>query len=292
VGLLRSAHASYFPSLSEIALSLGVFAAAALAFLYLVENYRIFENTPAREHLAALEAGSQPSDPLGRRRALGPVGGYARISLIVVLAAALTLGAFSANALEGVEPQHSAVQPPLGVDAARTTLAINGDRDDDVVVFPHADHQKRGGGPASCKKCHHQTLPHDQASPCHRCHTDMALRTSIFDHERHVAHLDDKWSCAKCHVGVGPKNADNAKPCEDCHREDMHLDLPDGKRYDDRARSYTDAMHGLCIPCHKQQDQTRGTHQAECSFCHRRRPPPVDGGGAAFAGAPIGGVEP
>ena len=291
-GLLRSAHMSYFPSLAEFALSLGVFAAAGLAFLYLVENYRIFENTPAREHLAALAAQRLDLDPMGRTRALGPIGGYARVSLIVVLATALALGAFSARALEGAKLEQSPVQAPRGVDTARLVLAINGDRDEDVVFFPHAAHKERGGGPASCVKCHHQSLPHDQASPCYKCHADMALRTSIFDHESHVAHLDDKWSCTKCHFGVGAKNASNAKPCEDCHREDMHLDLSRGERYDYHARSYADAMHGLCVKCHQEQDKTRGTHQAECAFCHtQRRFPPSQ---SAVASPPLlnGGVQP
>jgi Ni/Fe-hydrogenase subunit HybB-like protein len=291
-GLVRSAHTSYFPSLAEFALSLGVFAAAALAFLYLVENYRIFENTPAREHLPVLAAQRPDLDPMGRTRALGPVGSYARVSLIVVLAAALALGAFSARALEGVDLKRSPVQAPRGVDAARMVLAINGDRDEDVVLFPHAAHQERGGGTASCPKCHHQSLPHDQASPCYRCHADMALRTSIFDHARHVAHLDDKWSCTKCHMGAEPKNADNAKPCADCHREDMHLDVVQGERYDYHARSYTDAMHGLCVPCHQEQDKTHGTHQAECSFCHRQQVSPIGPGAAASPSPLTGGVQP
>jgi Ni/Fe-hydrogenase subunit HybB-like protein len=289
--LLRSAHTSYFPSLAEFALSLGVFAAAGLAFLYLVENYRVFENTPAREHLAALAAQRQDWGPIGRARALGPIGGYARITLIVVVAAALALGAFSARAREGVQPVRSPVQPPRGVDSARLVLAINGDRDEDVVFFPHAAHQQRGGGPASCPKCHHQSLPHDQASSCHSCHADMGLRTSIFDHATHVAHLNDKWSCSKCHGEVGAKNADNARPCADCHREDMHLDLSHGERFDYRARSYADAMHGLCVTCHKEQDKNRGTHQAECSFCHTQRRFPA----SPSAAAPTlltGGVQP
>ena len=291
-GLIRSAHTNYFPSLAEFALSLGVFAAAGLAFLYLVENYRIFENTPAREHLAALAAQRQGLDPIGRTRTLAPIGGYARVSLIVVLAAALALGAFSARALEGAKLERSLVQAPRGVDAARLVLAINGDRDEDVVFFPHAAHQERGGGPASCPQCHHQSLPHDQASPCYKCHADMALRTSIFDHGSHVAHLHDKWSCSKCHGGVGAKNAENAKPCVSCHREDMHLDLAPDARYDYRARSYADAMHGLCVKCHQQQDKTRGTHQAECAFCHRQRRFPAGPSAAQSATLPTGGVQP
>jgi Ni/Fe-hydrogenase subunit HybB-like protein len=291
-GLLRSAHMSYFPSLAEFALSLGVFAAAGLAFLFLVENYRIFENTPAREHLAELAAQRQGREAAGRPRALGPIAGYARVSLIVVLAAALAFGAFSARALEGASLVRSPVQAPRGVDTARTVLAINGDRDEDVVFFNHATHQERGGGPASCPKCHHQSLPHDQASPCYKCHADMALRTSIFDHRSHVAHLDDKWSCDKCHSGVGAKNASNAKPCEDCHREDMHLDWGHVERYDYHARSYADAMHGLCVKCHQEQDKMRGTHQAECAFCHTQRRFPPNPNATASPPLPTGGVQP
>ncbi|MBN1608756.1 MAG: polysulfide reductase NrfD [Polyangiaceae bacterium] len=275
-GLVRTAGASYFPSLAEIALSVGAFAAAALVFFYLVENYRVFENTPAREHLAALEGDVKNSDAMGRVWALGPMASRTRISLVVVVAASAALGLFSTDALEGMELRRTPVQAPRGVDATRSVLALNGDRDEDVVLFPHETHKQKLGGQQSCPKCHHQNLPHDEASACHGCHADMALKTSIFNHASHVARLNDKWSCTQCHEPNRPKNHGNSKPCADCHHEDMGLEAS-AAGYDYRARSYTDAMHGQCMGCHQRQDEKNGTRMAECGFCHRHQKPVTPG---------------
>jgi cytochrome c-type biogenesis protein CcmH/NrfF len=196
-----------------------------------------------------------------------------RISLVVVVTASAALGLFSTNALEGMELRRTPVQAPRGIDATRSVLAINGDRDEDAVFFPHETHKQKLGGQQSCPKCHHQNLPHDEASACRSCHADMALKTSIFNHASHVAHLNDKWSCTQCHEPNQPKNSASSKPCVDCHREDMGLESAAAIRYDYRARSYTDAMHGQCMGCHERQDETNGTRMAECAFCHRHQQP-------------------
>lgn len=273
-GLLWSSEAEYFPSLTEFALSLGVFAAAGLAFLYLVENYRVFENTPAKEHILAVQGEVGGLDAVGRALTLGPMASRERISLIAVVTASVAMATFSADALQGMGLEQNPVRGPRGVDPARTVLALNGDRDDTGVLFPHEAHERRLGGHASCPRCHHQNLPHDEASACHQCHRDMALRTSIFDHSSHVAHLNDKWSCEKCHDRALPKNRQNSADCEGCHQHDMGLEPSGAGGYDYRARSYTDAMHGLCVRCHQQNDQTGTDRQtADCGFCHQQRGP-------------------
>jgi Ni/Fe-hydrogenase subunit HybB-like protein len=277
VGLLRSSEQPYFPSLAEIALSFGVLAAAGLAFLYLVENFRVFENTPAREHLLAAQGGIHNFDSLGRVWTLGPMASRARVSFMVVVAASIATGAFSAEALEGTEVVRAPVQSPRALDAARTTLALNGDRDADGVRFTHEAHEQRLGGKASCPTCHHQNLPHDQASACHDCHADMSQRTSIFDHARHVAELGDKWSCTRCHDAQEPKSSDSAEACYRCHRQDMGIEASPAHHYDYMARSYTAAMHGLCVSCHRKQDQQRASRTSECTFCHDRMRPASNG---------------
>ncbi|MBN1609482.1 MAG: hypothetical protein JW940_22820 [Polyangiaceae bacterium] len=269
VGLLRSSEQPYFPSLAEVALSLGVLAAAGLAFFYLVENFRVFENTPAREHLLEAQGGVRNFDSMGRVWTLGPMAGRARVSFVVVVAASLATGAFAAEATEGIEVVRSPVKPPRGLDAARTTLVLNGDRDEDGVRFTHEAHEQRLGGKTSCPTCHHQNLPHDSASACHDCHADMSQRTSIFDHARHVAKLGEKWSCTRCHDAQRPKSGDNVEACYGCHREDMGLPSPLAHHYDYFARSYTDAMHGLCVSCHRKDDEQRASHTGECTFCHK-----------------------
>ena len=104
----------------------------------------------------------------------------------------------------------------------------------------------------------------------------MSVRTSIFDHSNHVAHLNGKWSCAECHDARRPKNLDNSKSCDGCHREDMNLKAPKSGRYDFHARSYTDAMHGLCVSCHRRQDERKQSHTADCAFCHKQHKPGSD----------------
>jgi Ni/Fe-hydrogenase subunit HybB-like protein len=269
-GLVRTSEVSYFPSLSEVALSVGVLAMAGLAFFYLIENYPIFYGVPAREHLAVVRGHVREFDPVGRAWVFGLTSGRGRISLIVVVATAVAMGAFSAEAFDGIEMKRSPVQPPRGVTVERAVLALNGDRDEDRVLFPHQAHQERLGKRESCGKCHHQNLPHDQASACSRCHADMQRKTSTFNHEAHVAQLGDKWSCTECHDPQQAKNRNNAKDCYACHQEDMGIEPSDSGRYDYLARSYTDAMHGLCIRCHEQEDsKTKGPRRlAECQTCH------------------------
>jgi Zn finger protein HypA/HybF involved in hydrogenase expression len=183
------------------------------------------------------------------------------------------MGAFSAEAQEGIEVVATPVKGPVGVTQARTVLLINGDRDDDAVLFPHTVHQDRLGGEKSCAECHHQNLPHDNASACHTCHADMHRKTPIFDHDRHVAALGDKWSCRECHEDSGPKNLQSSLACHECHADDMGLSPPTEGRYDFMARSYMEAMHGQCMTCHEEEDRKHAeVRMAECQFCHGEQP--------------------
>jgi hypothetical protein len=184
------------------------------------------------------------------------------------------MGTFSAEAFEGIELAASPVHAPKGVAPARAILVLNGDRDDDAIRFPHDAHKKRLGDAASCDRCHHQNLPGEEASECHACHRDMSRKTSIFDHNGHIALMGGKWSCEECHDADKPKNGTTAVACVSCHREDMGLKASPARPYDYHARSYTDAMHGLCVACHREQDQKSNTQTAECRFCHEAEKPP------------------
>jgi hypothetical protein len=267
-GLMRTSDTGYFPSLAEISLSLGVIAMAGLVLIYLVENFRVFENTPARSRLLPSGPETHSLDRPGRLRSFGSMSSPARISLLVVISASIAMATFSAQALEGMGLESSPVQAPLGAQA-RSVLLINGDRDDDSVLFPHQALIEKLGGEASCAKCHHLSLPGDESSPCYRCHSDMNRETSIFDHSVHVAKLQGKWSCEQCHDPLQPKNLANSKPCHECHADDMALAPPETGRFDFWARSYADAMHGLCVKCHEEQDQQAGqTRLATCRACH------------------------
>jgi len=277
-GLVRTADAPYFPTLTELGLSLGVVAMAGLILIYMVENLRIFEDAPATDPATA-PVDVREFDNLGRTWAFGLMTARARISLLLVIAVPFAVGLFSGDALYGIDLDESPVRPPLALDETRTVLAVDGNRNHDGVIFKHGEHQKRLGDEASCKRCHHLDLPGDKSSACYACHTDMKRSRSIFDHEHHVARLGDKWSCRECHDTSRPKNRDNAKACHECHDKDMKMEPPPSGRFNFLAPSYMDAMHVLCIRCHREEDEKKGeTRRGECVFCH----PP--GGAAAAAG--------
>jgi hypothetical protein len=164
----------------------------------------------------------------------------------------------------------------VGKDAMRTLLRIDGDRANLFTDFPHAAHQDRLGGESSCAACHHLSLPNDRSTPCSRCHRDMVHETRIFDHFLHMKRVADAenlagWhpanhSCTVCHAPDAPKTADSAGSCLACHESDMMpvkeigVDLK-------MASSFQSAMHGLCISCHRRQEESK-PGLADCSTCH------------------------
>jgi len=266
--LVRTADVTYIPTLTEICLSFGVIAMAALIFIYMVETFRVFEDVPAKDPAAA-PGDVREFDNLGRTWAFGLMTSRARSSLLVVIAIPLAVGLFASDALNGIDLVRSPIRPPLALDETRTVLVMDGNRNGDVVTFKHDAHKEKLGGQASCKRCHHLDLPGDKSSACHVCHSDMLRKNSIFDHDRHMAELGDKWACRRCHDANRPKTLENSKACHECHREDMRMNTPENGRFNFMANSYKDAMHRLCIRCHRKEDQTAGrARMAECSFCH------------------------
>lgn len=260
IGLLRTADATYFPTLAELSLSLGIIAMASLVFIYMVEYFPVFDDAPAVDPSEACERATTAWG-------IGLMDAPARVSLVVVIALPIAVGMFSANAFDGIALVRSQVSPPLAADATRATLKINGDRDDVGVAFPHDAHKERLGDDASCAKCHHFDAPGDKSSACYLCHTDMSREMSIFNHDSHVATLGDKWSCVECHGEGEAKTVENARSCAECHEKDMGMTAKSGHMAD----SYEDAMHGLCIECHRQEDEKKSeAKMAECAFCHER----------------------
>jgi hypothetical protein len=182
----------------------------------------------------------------------------------------------------------------VAVDAERKVLRIDGNAGGVSVSFPHASHQERLGGQASCVRCHHVSLPTDHSTPCSRCHRDMEAQTQVFRHAAHfeaVAQRDrlEGWvpqnhACASCHVGSGPKSAANARPCLDCHQKDMAIarEVAGGPLALGRARGYRSAMHTGCVACHKTEAVAlQRPALAECGTCHetlRRREVPRQAG--------------
>jgi hypothetical protein len=156
-------------------------------------------------------------------------------------------------------------------------MLINGNRDDRWVPFAHQRHIELLGGSQACVLCHHQNLPGDENSSCHECHRDMYSTTDTFNHALHINNLGGNKACAKCHSGdPDRKTRQTAKHCQACHADMVQkgsriAPLADGLR--GFAPGYMDAMHGLCIGCHK-EIAARGEkpNLARCDACHKPEP--------------------
>jgi Ni/Fe-hydrogenase subunit HybB-like protein len=294
-GYFRDAGEIYVPSLVEWALSLGVIAAAVLAFLYAVENLPIFDTQWKRRRELRLRF-SPAFDHVSRvwRAALGR--GLDRVSLLAVFTVALGWLAMYPPFYADRRRPAQEISPPAAVDEERSVLRLDANRRGMAVVFPHRDHQQRLGKEASCRNCHHLALPDDHSTPCSRCHRDMERVTDIFDPDVHLASLVEReqlrgWVphnhvCGSCHDPAEARSASNVKPCLECHRQNMRPtqepENPHGVRW---ASGLRPAMHGTCVGCHeRERERVRRPDLAECSNCHeelRWRDP--DGPEAAVA---------
>jgi hypothetical protein len=280
-GYFRDAGVAYFPSLTEWAVSAGVVAAAGLAFLFVTENFAVFNGgwKPRRVAPGAFRA---TFDSFSRVSRTVLSSGLERVTAVAVIVVPL---AWVAMYPPFDDPVVVTVRPASGLDAMRDTLRINGDQAGVWTDFPHADHQSRLGGEDSCRTCHHLSLPGDRNTPCSRCHTGLLQPALIFDHERHWgavarskeltgAHPSNR-SCAECHRVGEPKTASSARPCLECHRTDTRW----ADEYDEsadlaRAVSYLEAMHGRCIKCHEEEGRKENRRElADCMTCHRSPDP-------------------
>ncbi|MFO7653308.1 MAG: cytochrome c3 family protein [Candidatus Krumholzibacteriia bacterium] len=272
-GYWRSAETAYVPSLAEWALSIGVVAAAGLVFLAAVENLAVFAPP-----VAAATRRRPVFDVFSRVWSGALASSLHRVTLLA--AVALPLGwvlMYPPYRTPGVQP----IAPPVGLDATRSVLAIDGDRAGVRVAFAHADHQRRLGVEQSCRVCHHMNLPNDRATPCWRCHRTMVASTRIFDHSHHLrAVAIDKQlpgpcpqnrACAECHAPGRPESAATTVDCLECHRRDMWLgtEPPPADLQLATAPGYLDALHGTCLECHR-REEARGVRAglAECGTCH------------------------
>jgi Ni/Fe-hydrogenase subunit HybB-like protein len=276
-GYFRTAHTVYFPSFAEWMLSLGVVAAAGLVFFFAAENLPIFsEQPPGTFSLAGPFRLSGANLRQLWNDALAD--SLHRVTLIAVfvipLAFALMYPPYFNQSASG-----PTVPPANGLDVERTKLELSGNDGSVRTVFPHADHVKRLGRDASCVRCHHVSLPHDNSTSCARCHSRMNAPTDIFDHQFHMTavarrdHLDGmhaaNYSCVECHAAQRPKTAATAKPCLDCHQKDMFPAGPPEKKLVGLAIPLREAMHQTCIGCHNTEVVKQNKpHLADCQTCH------------------------
>ncbi len=262
----------YFPSWVEIAITLGVIAAATLAFLFMVERFKVWEERPADPDAEPLKL--PEFDPVSSTW-LGVPGVAARTvySLGFVLAAALGFAFFHAEAaaVRGVDP--TPVQQARG---SREILFIDGNRDGFGVSFKHAEHEKREGDKQSCLKCHHMNIPRDQNSTCARCHSDQYLAVDAFRHDWHASSTGGRVGCYQCHAPGQVRSAATAARCDKCHKDLV----PSGaliaiKKY--QAPAYTEAMHHMCLSCHVEKAKEKNKPEmTRCDWCHKERRDVID----------------
>ena len=278
-GYFRDVQVVYFPSLIEWVLGLGVVAAAGLVFLFIVENFAIFEERlPGRRLTKGFFRAS--SDTLARVWSTVLNSNVHRVTLIGVFTIAFAWIVLYPP-YSGARSEADMVQPSIGLDASRGVLRIDGNRTGVYTDFPHAAHQQRLGGDSSCMTCHHLSMPKDRNTPCSRCHRNMVYAMDIFDHPYHlqaVAHKENlsQWhpsnhTCVICHGAGRPKTTGNVKTCLECHREDMFLAGGSAIHSNiSSANSFREAMHGVCIPCHQQeQEKVDRSGLSDCFTCHQ-----------------------
>jgi Ni/Fe-hydrogenase subunit HybB-like protein len=297
----------YLPTWTEWAMTFGILSGATLFYLFCVEYFRLFEGL-GRERVdewvkpALFDHTDWKVLFFGGQR-LGSVQLY---SFVFVFAAALSFGFVSDNAVFGVKPEKTPAKNPRRVritktvtndnttavfaiknngadtepgDSIATVMLLDSNRNGRYVLFDHEQHEIRHNGDAGCPICHHMNKPFDTSTGCYMCHRDMYLQTDIFDHDFHVRKNGGNSHCMDCHLdGNLPKTTENTKQCQACHKtmvasgSRVEISSP---RLDSRATGYMNAVHGLCIKCHQEVQETLTPPNEDfsrCTNCHRSLP--------------------
>ena len=268
----------YVPSWMEVWMSLGVVAAAALAYFFVAERFNLFHAGPVkreqfRYNLPTFDPGTLVAHPDPYTAGLG------RYTLAGVFGAAVVLGLLPHSAFAGLSLKSQRVTPPGFGDR----VLIDGNRTREAVLFEHKKHVEREGGEASCVRCHHLNNPAERTTGCARCHRDMYQTTSIFDHSLHAARLGTGKGCASCHVdNAALKDVAHTKACLDCHTRMLPATAVVKPRQPPRlgpAPSYVNALHGMCIQCHQERakdPRVKKPALAQCATCHTGKVPSFD----------------
>ncbi len=268
LAIFQTSGTSYFPGWVEFAISAGIVAGAGLVFLFLAENFNVFNQTGA--HVA-----SRPS-PFDRPVFDAETRLYqgqnwwdkvSRRTFFLVPVVAVGIALLPAGGVGGQTGLHTPARAALGW----TVMRINGNRNGLGVTFDHVGHQQRLGWAAAsagstCIDCHHLNKPADEATACWECHQDMNQPASIFNHSLHQVELGGNASCGECHQAEHTAGA--AKACAECH--ETMMPQAGEARFNNLAPGYKDAMHGACLPCHQQEAETQGKPElGRCPACHK-----------------------
>ena len=260
---------NYVPSLNEITISLGIISVAALVFLFVIENFHVWEIQPK-------EPESLPHTPpafdYSSKAWIGTpdVSALTKHTLAFILSFAVGMALMPGKHLHSKGMDIIRVKRAAGID----TLFINGNRDDQFVKFPHQSHIKRIGND-KCATCHHLTLPGYKLNSCWECHTNMYTQVDFFRHEWHSSVNGANLKCDNCHIPGLTRNAQSAKKCTECHPTYKFVinKVNPEKKY--ITLSYTDAMHALCVSCHIKESKILKDKQglAQCATCHKAQLP-------------------
>jgi len=255
----------YTPTLYEIFISLGIIAAAILAFLFCIERFNIWDvkwTSDEERPDASPRFGHASEVWLGTPR----IAGRAVYSLVFVFSLAVGLAVIPSNRIQ------SAGVRDVPVSRARggATLNIDGNRDGYGVAFAHDDHARRIGGDSMCVVCHHSNIPLDSQSSCYECHSNMYTTADIFRHDWHADPEGGNLACNICHKADEQRTASTAVACDHCHKDLV----PSGATIEIKqylAPSYADALHGTCITCHKQKaaEMADKENLGQCATCHK-----------------------
>ena len=254
----------YLPAWTEIVISAGVVSIFALLFFFFIEKCAIWESRPSDPEAAKeiIPRFDHPSEAtLGDPHSTA----WVKYSLAFIIAMAVCFAFLPGGDIrsKGSEPA------PVHKARGGGTLFVDGNRDHFGVYFAHKLHEERNGGENSCALCHHMNIPLDENSGCYECHFDMYSSVDAFKHDWHASPDGVNLSCDRCHIPGENRTAASANSCAVCHTDLF----PDGATIEVvqyQAASYTGAMHGLCIDCHrvKAMELEGKAYMAYCAFCH------------------------
>jgi hypothetical protein len=274
----------------EVALSFGILSTAALIFLFLIENFHVWDirpedpetlpyTPPSFDHSSGTWLGTPKVASLTKHT----------LAFVVSFAAGMALMPGSKLYARGVD--NITVRPASGID----TLCVNGNRDNQFVEFPHqahiswikthavslsingVTHSVSLMGKDSCAFCHHLNLPGEKLSNCWECHTSMYAQVDFFRHDWHASGTGANLKCDDCHTPGVTRTAQSAKKCTACHPAYIFPADEKNAAREYYIPSYVDAMHKLCVSCHtvEAKEIKDKPNLALCSTCHRTGTPPA-----------------
>ena len=270
VSMLRNIGDEYFPLWTEIVISVGVVSAAVLAFMFMVEKFNVWEVKPKDEE----EALREPAHFDRSSEAwLGEPGYSGRIkySLAFIIAAAI---GFALMPSDRIYSEGREALPAQKARGTIDTLIIDGNRDLNSVAFKHNWHAEKIAEHGGCARCHHMNIPLDKNSGCFECHSLMYEPSDAFGHDWHSSPKGGNISCDECHTPGEHRTAETASACEECHKDLIPAEATI-RVNQHHAPGYVDAMHGLCVECHKNMAEVVGKPQLSfCATCHGEHPMP------------------